>query len=775
MNKEPSRHRRHPSKGSKPLAGSSATATSPDRNHLLARMPPWFGALATWWVASVIILLAANVTRLGEPVALIPPPDNSLLAGGEAWNPWLSRFPSLMPLFVWPTWLAIAAIAVLIAAVAQRTRRCTAAVCAIAMVVGLCQIDPHGGFLAACLTYAAVRLRDRVLAEDEPSRDKSLRTFAIVGLISGAALATTLEMAIPLAIVALTIVSICRQTLADRQQVGLVFGLTAGWLLLLIGLVALQPGLLATMIRPVTAIANRPLDSLMPSMQVIWQTPDFGWPHVVVLLFIIDGWRRWFMASAPRLSDGLLLALFTALAIGSGRYFWLASIAFACTASSDRFVLPQTASVKQIRRWNGAAIGMALAFLVVHVGLQRDEILGGLNSARNVDTEQWNLAGPVVLQNLDLANHWKLQDTRRALPLVVSDRWDTYGDFYPQYAAIVNDWSNWREHRYVRSDGQWGGFRKWFDEWNPKLIVVNANDLSTIRHHSLDSPWKTLGIDSRRVIFAQSDDRDSSVPLRESARLLSILEIPRPAPDVYFERTIAFGGPAESRKVSLVLSALRFPFAALRVLPDDDQTETEYARTMALLESAHRTLRYAGVPSLIDQTRALAHSQKLFARSDLQPPQRQQIETAISALQSLRARVSVSVEGLESRDGSNRVEHLARELLLNGEFYEAMQIVGKMSESPLRDMFIVAGTMGNATPQVIYQALDFSSGHLATDRHHDRISLLEAQFHRGFLMVETGDFPNARLSFQKAIESNLTHPLGKLGALYHAASGVRSP
>ncbi|QDS88523.1 hypothetical protein EC9_27140 [Rosistilla ulvae] len=762
MSKEPSRHRRHPAKGPKPSAGPSATTTPPDRKHLLSRLPSQFGAWGSWWAACAIILVAASVTRFGEPVALIPPIDNSLLAGGEAWNPWLSRFPSLMPLFVWPTWLAIAAIAVLIAAVAQRTLRCTAAGCVIAMVVGLCQIDPHGGFLAACLTYAAIRLRDRVLAHDEPSRDKSLRTFALVGLISGAALATTLEMAIPLAILALTVVSVCQQAIANRLRVGLILGLTAGWLLLLIGLFALQPGLLAAMMRPLTAIIDRPPESLMPSMQVVWKTPDFGWPHVVVLLFIIDCWRRWFMARSTRLSDGLLLALFTALAVGSGRYFWLASLAIACTASSDRFVLLQTAEQTSNRRWRWAAIGMAMALLAAHLGLQRHEILGSLSSARTVDTGQWNLAGPVVVQNLDLANAWELQDARQTLPLVVNDRWDIYGDFYPQYAAIVNDWSNWREHRYVRSDGQWGGFRKWFDEWNPKLIVVDANDLSTIRHHSLDSPWKTLGIDSDRVIFAQTDDRQASAPLREAARLLSILEIPRPAPEVHFERAIAFGGPSDSRKVSLVLSALRFPFAALRVLPDDDQTETEYARTMALLESAHRTLRYTGVPSLIDQTRALAHSQKLFARSDLQPPQRQQIETAIETLKQQQRIGSVDASSIRRNREQQDLENTIRDRLLEGEFTEATVLLPKLNHGALRDLLEVTATMPLQPTRNIRAALQA----INQPGIRDSDDFAEIHFYVGTCSIELGDFDAALEQLRAHLSWDTSHPHKDLSAAF---------
>ncbi|WP_417731530.1 hypothetical protein [Rosistilla oblonga] len=753
MSKQTPGQRRNASRKPNVNAAPTSAESVPARGSFFSQIPLDVRAFAVWWLACCMLFIAANPTQIFDPIAVIPLPDNSVMAGADAWNPWLSTFDSLRSLFIWPTWLASVIAALLIATLGQRMVQRGEGVAAIAMVAGLCLIDPYDGLLAGWIVYAAVRLRDRMLAEPPLSH---AMFFAIVGALSAAALASSLEATIPLSVLAVVVGTLILQSIRERRQTALVATLAAVLGLVASGLIAWQHGLLAALLRPITAILNRPPATLLPSLSVPWQAPDFGWAHGLALLFILACWWRWVVARSPRMADGAMLAVFTALAIGSARYSWLATVAIACIASSQNFAASQPPSPTVARRWRRAACLVALLVLIAQVGLQRYDVLSALSSRRQIDPQQWNLAGPAVLQNLDRAANWQLQDDRGVHPLVVSDRWDVYGDFYPQYAMIVNDWSSWREHRYVRSDGQWGGFGEWFDQWNPKLVVIEAADLATIRQHSLDSPWKTLGIDSRRVIFAQIDDRDASGPLRESAQLLSILEIPRPAPNVDFEHAIAFGGPTDARRIALVLSALRFPYAALRVLPNDNHLSTEFSRTMALLESAHRTLRFTGTPSLIDQSRALAHSERLLGRRDLTNQQRNQLQRAIDALQDVRQSSSLIVDVPAENDPAlQSLEETAREQLMRGDFGAARQTTAKLGNNNTSLLLTTAATLSMSPPESILAALQ------SADSDHDSGSsdgLAELLFYRGSLRLETGDFRGALQDFTRSLNSTPSPP-----------------
>lgn len=752
MSKESARHRRSQGRNRGSSAVSAATAPVATRTDK-SLADRWGMPLLYWSVACVALVLASNLSKLSVPIALIPSPDNSLVASTDAWNPWLSYSPAIVSMSTWPTWMVVVPQGLLIALIAEQLRRATSTLWVVLPVIGLCQIELYGCLLAGFGTFLVIYWKEVTLRDSGDRRRSVHLAFLLVWGISGLVLASTLEAAIPLLLMGVAVAEVASHAIRHRQQMALVAGHAVAWAVGMLAIVAVQPGLSSVLVRPLTAIVHRPPNSLLPSLAVVWEMPGFAWPHALLLFALIIFWGRWILSTKPPTLDGLLAAVLTALAIGSGRYLWLAAVAITLVASrgwSRRTTAISPSNISAPRREVVIAIVAVVFAALFQVGHHGASSLSSITSSGRIDPRRWDLAGPVLLSDLDQTAVWQSEDVHKSCPLLVSDRWDIYGDFYAGYAQIFDDWRNWREDRYVRSDGKWGGYGQWFDQWEPKMIVVRSDDLASVRQHSLDSPWKVLGIDSQRVVFANSADVDSVPLLRETARLISILEIPRPARNIDFDQAVAFGGPRDGRRVSLVLSALRFPFAALRVLPEDQHIDTRYARTFALLESAHRTLRYTGAASLLGYARALAHSQQIVDQNVLSATQLASIDQAVGTLQEMRRSTEVVTDQsgfaeVARETNSAIADAEIRQLLLEGDFVKAVLLLETPSRIEHNPVLQLAAKRPLASAAELLVALQQElSG------RNDLLSSAEGWTTCGMLAIELGDFATALEALKQA-------------------------
>ncbi|MCP4509454.1 MAG: hypothetical protein GY826_24020, partial [Fuerstiella sp.] len=171
--------------------------------------------------------------------------------------------------------------------------------------------------------------------------------------------------------------------------------------------------------------------------------------------------------------------------------------------------------------------------------------------------------------------------------------------------AVCKDVLQGRQNSYRRSDGSWGGYSRFFQKWNPALIVIDSVQLQAIRQFSVDPNWSILSIDAKRTVFGSVTNSQTRLQARNATDLFYFLEWPNSRRRVSASGVLELGTAADARQVAAVLNAIRLPYAALRVLPKGDHPDTSFARAWSYTELAHRALRQTGRWSLIDQYRAV--------------------------------------------------------------------------------------------------------------------------------------------------------------------------
>lgn len=734
--------------------------------------------LIAWWALSFALILSSDGLNFGASVPILAAPTTSPLAPTWAWNVPAAR---LLPLdaFTWPLWLYAVVAATLLLAVARFAAR-SLPIPLITLIVAVwsATISPSNLVPAALFLVMATTVRGSM------SRAGWSSAFAIPG-IAVAAVSLTLEFGLVFAVGAVillcSLLSAPRASLQRRDIITSSVVVVAG-----IGLLALiDPGFRAALLRPVSvwSLANnhRLLDST--SLPFHSESPWYI-PAGLILLLVIGFWY-----SARDAGVGVTWpAILTAALFGltSAYYLWLASFVGILLAVAG---LPPQTRQDETSRWPAYAWGAACALLlfrsVIAWPTLSTFLLTGNVPARRIDPSTWNGAGPVLLLDLDHSSDWQTPELHERFPLLINDRWDLFGDQYPAYAALCRDLSEGYADHYIRDDGTWGGYLSTLREWTPSLLVTDSRDIQTIRRLSLSPHCNVLGIDSRRTMFGRAEDPETQLPgARAIAELLDLEWPSRGSTDINPQVIVAHQ-PSDWRQVAEVLCAMRFPYAAFRVMPQDSSTETELLRTTCYLEIAHRVLRETGHIALLDQFRTANRLEHHTVEDSPTARTARRLSRGVAALGLTDLAKAIlpgddSVDAAASTSTSEPLNASAATILLPGIEPASPEALTRLALARGDQAASLEAIAGLDPPQQTYYAIIAKSNERPPEETFAALRRLaessdfpsqlqgEAWFLLGSLALEVGDAGSALAAFSESRRRDSASPFGPLIDFYLA-------
>lgn len=729
-------------------------------------VPAW----SKWCIAAWMLMLARTPFALVERIRLLPLPDESLLAQGRAWNPPLAYVAADWHITEISYWSGALLVAVMLATAVRWQAARENAFLLSAGVIGLVLhsqpfplVDLLCLLLVAYLIDRVRRLRSGIppiTSQDSAGLDvkpvghrlrgAELRCYLMAVTIFILAVIVSLEFGLIAILIGLLFIAPQVRRLRASHGLGAAIVSPAVWC----GIVAL-PGLVfdgyfAALLRPLSWSWLDAPPRLLPSLAPIWDSSDLHWSYVLLAAPVVARWQQAVTGKLP-LSDCLNLGVLTWMGVGCTHYAWFAAAAVLLIGRSEPYDRTQAVPARYAQAaW--ATLGIALLAVAVRIAVSGTTILASDMIQRVMDPTQWKLTGAVVLANLDQSAHWQHPHRRRQYQLVLTDRWDVHHASYVDYLATLDDWTHWRREAYLRDTGEWGGYQSRFREWNPTLVVADSSALSALHRVSVDSKWKVIGIDHRQVAFASSDAARSKPVIQSAGAALTTLELPRPGGETDFQRVVALGTPADARRVSAVLTALRLPYAALRVLPQDGQRSTRTAAVFAWCELAHRSHRYTGQYSLLDCCRGLSEGQ-LDGAAALVAQTHRYRETLAAAV---RADASAGAEASAASD----VESNVRQHLLLGQTALAIEHGEQLEDAAIRTFYtVLAGSLSQGPAECMGRLREVSD---------DLTGPLNAEcsFYIGCLAVESGDFLMAREAFTHVSQSPSASPFAILADFY---------
>lgn len=224
---------------------------------------------------------------------------------------------------------------------------------------------------------------------------------------------------------------------------------------------------------------------------------------------------------------------------------------------------------------------------------------------RLVDFSSLNSAVTVLLTNPDSTSRWKSHTSPPNSTLIVDDRWERFTtEVAEETQQVFADLLRGRREHYILANTKTGGTRDWMRDIKPDLLVVDSDQWTAIRQLSLDPNWNVIAIDGHQTVFAASSRPELNMRAQEASRLWFFLEWPNPRSQVMVEGILEPGLEADSIRIAGVLNAMRLPYAALRVLPQDDSVECQFQQAWSYTELAIRGARQNGQTSLLDVFRA---------------------------------------------------------------------------------------------------------------------------------------------------------------------------
>lgn len=630
----------------------TARAVAPATHSLSGRRGLW-----RWWLVSALLLLGNNSRWLVESERVIAPPTDAVLAPEGAWSAPLSQWMDDAAITEWPYWLFAIVAGGVIGVVGRSVEQRHSIGMALPAVVGLSLGMTGNHLLPAVLLMGSQRSIDQLAA------GRPLRTVVILlAMWLGLGIFASLEFGLLLLCAAMSLVAQGGSRLTWRRG-AVILGIVAAC-----GLAGvLFPGWGAAALRPVSAWWLLP-ERWLPSTAFAFGDPaTWTWAWLPALC-LLEGGRLAVMFPDVRRRRGPLWLLLAVIGLGSARYLWLSTLVMLWTLpprpAGDTF------GMRASHRLGRFAIvaGLLLAFgrLAGMFPLYADYFVTGNLPANRVDPTLWGLRGPVLLMNLEHSRDWQSLSTRANYRLLVDDRWDVFGEMYPDYAAVCRDLEEIRHESYWRTDGRWGGYLRWMKAWQPTLLVADTGHVDAVRRLSLNPQWRLLGLDSRRTIFGTADDPRTFPRSQHALRELFRMEWPQqvgstPDPGVLIAST-----DDERRRVGAALLAIRLPYAALRTLPQDGSWDTERLRAWCYVELAHRVRRYTGEISLVDQWRAVTRLQQARRESRWTASELLRIAHSLEGLEQWATAATFAgdvIDGPASRSATGTERHLAEQVI----------------------------------------------------------------------------------------------------------------
>ena len=628
-----------------------------------------------WWLASLLLMLATNPYWFERSAQIIAPLHNCLLSPGEAWQLPLALWGPSQAFAAWPYWAFSICASFVTALVAQRTARAHHAGLGVAILFASSVALPPDQLLAAICVLLACRLAS---LRSLPSGRMKLTASVLVLIVS---VTTTLEFGlVALILLATANVPAGSGKEADGTQPARRIPRGAALTAAGLTLVALSDARFASAVcRPFSWLWRD--TSLIPSMQFFsGNLLDHVGSALLGLIILATVWQL-LKTENTAFPHKILCVLLAAIGLGCGRYSALAAIAI-CELYNVDIVRPRLTSA----RLRAPCFCVILAVLQWSWVLSNDgtSALGGSSQPHLVDPSVWHFQGPIMLTNPDHASDWQTEALRDQFPLLLDDRWDTYSDQVADYTKATQDLAEGLREFYLQKDGGAGGYNAFLKKHRPVAIVVDSQNLSTIRHLSVDPTWRIMSIDSRRTIMGLSDSNDTGPQTRRAGKLFMQMEWPKPGATTRLEGTLAPGTADDSRAVAMVLNAIRLPYAALRILPNDNSRVTEHVRTWCYLELAHRAIRHTGQASLLDQYRAVVRLSQLSSSPLTPRRERNKLRRALAGIHDTHIQTRPSGELTQ---GISAAEQLVRSALQNGNRTDGLAATSKLKPSSARQFY----------------------------------------------------------------------------------------
>ncbi len=578
---------------------------------------------------------------------------------------------------------------------------------------------------------------------------------------------------------------------SSRRSRGIAIGASA----VVIGLLAWwSPGLLATAGRSVSWLWTNLPSRVLPGASPAFSHGQDWRLQSPMLVFFLFCWAGLFWNSAERGRFLPLLLFLTLLGFCNASYLWIAGVTLAAT-----YRVPMRSEIST--RIGYAVLAMSMLFglarFVPRAGAYFNFALGEV-TPRFVDPTEWGMHGRVMLLDLSQSSDWQPGKIRARFELLLDDRWEVFGDQYEAYAAVCRDIREIRADGYLRTDQKWGGYQSWLKEWTPVMLVADSSQTLDIRRLSLSPHWRILGIDARRTMFGKAKEPQI---YRQSARAIGMiqqLEWPSISSPVWHENVVAANSADDLLKVSRVPCAMRFPYAALRLLPQDTAQAVRNERTLCHVEIAHRVYRHAGQGSLLDQFRGIYGLRRIIAESHADP------ETVLRALASIEGlgqeklaqQLAKEIAETQAASWSAARQHRLQSLLdrtaTHGQAAENSPSALNDAEAAVRQALLTGDLLaGREHLQAIeeplqdYYALLLSSSETAADDLFEECSTLleqanfpkprrgEALFYLGCLALEAGDSEAALAAFRENAQVEPASPFHSLEELYRMQMGDR--
>lgn len=704
-----------------------------------------------FWLLSCLLLLERGDAQLFQTVTLVDPPLNCALTPGWAWDVPLGKLVSGEP-FAEMNWVLYGAVsAAIIASLTCRFAAALGAAGGLAALAGWSLGMAPGDLIPGLLLLLINRVRRW---EFRSGAGRTAALLAWMVLCAGGTCDFGLLWLYGFLGVAPGMMAAGDRRWNSREIVTLI--LAVG------GLVALASsyrwGVLPAMLRPVSWIWLRPDPSLLPSTAFALANPESWISHALLLVVFLFGWWRLLRSNLDQLGMATVLLL-SCLGLGCGRFLWLSSVALVLQQPG----VPPVARPLLALRLEKLLVAGCLTIAAVRGVSSVPGLVSDVQS-HLVDPGTWGIAGPAMLKNLDRSGDWQTQHLRTKYPLIINDRWDVFGDIYPLYAGVVRDIAEARNDSYLRTDFQWGGYKRWLKSWSPVLFVADSDDLDAIRRLSLSPDWKIAGIDARRTVFVPPDDPQALRIVQRASGTLLRLEWPGLSGTPLDENVVVTSRPADFLRVAAVLAAIRMPYAALRVLRTGPDPHNLALEAGAYLELAHRVQRHAGTPSLLDQFRAISRIRKYNRRLLTDAAVRARLTAGLAGLeQALPAQESLENTSPDhlAQAGVSADEIQIRQALARGDAAECAALLKRL-DGPLASYYAVLAAGEDASPA---QLLERLRSMLAAPGMPERLQG-EAWFYLGCLANEVGDPLTAAESFARSDKIDPASPFAPLRSLY---------
>ena len=669
----------------------------------------WFTTLGLWWLVSFLLIVTSQSMPGVHDVPLLEPAQGSQFAEATAWHSPLTVFwpsQSGRRATVW-TASALAAAVIVVATSSLRTAN-TPLLAGLVLICLSLSADVSHVLAAASIAAVAASAMTYLQSAGNQSLKHLVISMAVVVLIT-IDFGLGLCVAVPVIILKQSLVwrHLKNQRTSGFSRVRPLACVTGVFLGLVIP-VFLLPGFASALMRPWTSISATHAADILPSLASPF-VGDLAVHHIVtvalltfLIVFHISQKCRSSIVSIPM---GLYAGMLLLIGCSTRHYFWISMVTLAACFTPCAKPKREADFAGQSRVAIPVVGGIAGIYIWLNVMISGHTTVDWVVPQRSLITDELQIPGPILLMNLDHSSDWAWRIPGDST-LLGTDRWDVFGERLFKYCEACRDIGAGKKEMYRHADGRWGGYRTFLSQFQPSAIVVDSGDLLVLRHLSLDPDWGMIAIDARRTVFRRLDNPQARMQSGRAMSFFYWLEWPTDLAPSSPEGVLQLGTDADNRVLASIMNAIRLPYAALRLLPEDDCHSTVLIKTQAYFELALRSQRQMAQFSLVDHFRAAIGGQRLETLWQLSTRQkllRNKLSQSMVVFHNATRDAIIKLPGKNSdhpgktqaeakndSDSENAEDHLEKQIrsaVLSGNVVDAQNRLSQLQHGPVRDFY----------------------------------------------------------------------------------------